>query len=204
MPSTVTDSLIFRDMSGTAATRAIFSDEALVGRYLAVEVALARAEAAAKVIPTEAAGAIAAAADRKPIDFDRLRQQTEITGYPILALAHQLSEAAGEMGGYVHWGATTQDIMDTATVLQVRAALALVAADLVELRDILAALALKYRDTPMAGRTHLQQTKPNTKDNKKAKKHTKKQHHNKHHEQMRPRVLIGQFAGAAGTLASLG
>src|SRR3569833_1564364 len=162
MPSTVTDSLIFRDMFGTAAMRAIFSDEALVGRYLAVEVALARAEAAAKVIPTEAAGAVAAAADRMTIDFDRLRHLTEISGYPILAQVHQLSDAAGEMGGFVHWGATTQDIMDTATVLQVRAALDLVAADLAELRDILAALALKNRDTPLAGRAHLQQALPIT------------------------------------------
>jgi 3-carboxy-cis,cis-muconate cycloisomerase len=204
MPSIVTESLIFRDMFGTAAMRAVFSDEALVGRYLEVEVALAKAEAEAKVIPAEAASAIAAAADRMTIDFDRLRHQTEITGYPILALVHQLSEAAGEMGGYVHWGATTQDIMDSATVLQVRAALDLVAADLVELRDILAALALKYRDTPMAGRTHLQQALPITFGYKVAVWLSMIQRHIERLEQMRPRVLIGQFAGAAGTLASLG
>jgi len=162
MPTTVTESLIFRDMFGTAAMRGVFSDEALVGRYLEVEVALARAEAATQVIPTEAADAIAEAARTMPIDFDRLRHETEITGYPIIAIVHQLAEAAGDAGGYVHWGATTQDIMDSATVLQVRAALDLVGADLIELRDILAALALKHRDTPMAGRTHLQQALPIT------------------------------------------
>jgi 3-carboxy-cis,cis-muconate cycloisomerase len=204
MPSTVTESLIFRDMFGTAEMRAVFSDEALVRRYLEVEVALARAEAATGVIPADAADAIAAAADTMSIDFERLRLQTEITGYPILAVVHQLSEAAGDAGGFVHWGATTQDIMDTATVLQVRAALDLVAADLAELRDILAALALKHRDTPMAGRTHLQQALPITFGYKVAIWLSMIQRHIERLEQMRPRVLLGQFAGAAGTLASLG
>ena len=204
MPSTVIDSLIFRDMFGTAAMRAVFSDEALVRRYLEVEVALAQAEAATKVIPAEAAVDIAAAARTMRIDFDRLRHETEITGYPIIAIVHQLAEAAGAAGGYVHWGATTQDIMDSATVLQIRAALDLVAADLAELRDILAGLARKYRDTPMAGRTHLQQALPITFGYKAAVWLSMIQRHIERLEQMRPRVLLGQFAGAAGTLASLG
>jgi 3-carboxy-cis,cis-muconate cycloisomerase len=204
MPSTMTESLIFRDMFGTPAMRAVFSDEALVQRYLEVEVALARAEAATKVIPADAAEAIAAAAKTMKVDFDRLRHQTEITGYPILAIVYQLAEAAGPMGGYVHWGATTQDIMDSATVLQVRAALDLVAADLSELRDILAALALKYRNTPMAGRTHLQQALPVTFGYKVAVWLSMIQRHIERLDQMRPRVLVGEFAGAAGTLASLG
>ena len=68
----------------------------------------------------------------------------------------------GEAGRYIHWGATTQDIMDTANVLQVRAALDVVDADIRELRRILADLATKHRDTPMAGRTHLQQALPVT------------------------------------------
>jgi 3-carboxy-cis,cis-muconate cycloisomerase len=204
MPSTVTESLIFRDMFGTAAMRAVFSDEALVRRYLDVEVALAQAEAATKVIPAEAADAIVEAASTMRIDFDRLRHETEITGYPILPIVHQLAEAAGAAGGYVHWGATTQDIMDSATVLQVRAALDLVAADLVELRDILASLALRHRDTPMAGRTHLQQALPITFGYKVAVWLSMIQRHIERLDQMRPRVLLGQFAGAAGTLASLG
>lgn len=204
MPSTVTDSLIFRDMFGTAEMRDVFSDQSLARCYLEVEVALARAEAATGVIPAEAAEAIGAAAASMAIDFVRLREQTEITGYPILAIVHQLSEAAGEAGGFVHWGATTQDIMDTATVLQVRAALDLVGADLVALREILAALAAKHRDTPMAGRTHLQQALPITFGYKVAVWLSMIERHIERLEQMRPRVLLGQFAGAAGTLASLG
>lgn len=200
MPSTVTESLIFRDMFGTPAMRAVFSDEALVRRYLEAEVALAKAQAATGVIPGEAATSITAAARDMPIDFDRLRHETEIVGYPILAIVHQLAEAAGPAGGYVHWGATTQDIMDTATILQVQAALDIVGADLIELRGILAAMALRYRDTPMAGRTHLQQALPITFGYKAAVWLSMVERHIERLDQMRPRVLLGQLAGAAGTL----
>jgi 3-carboxy-cis,cis-muconate cycloisomerase len=204
MPSTPLDSRLFRDMFGTAAMRAVFADEALVGRYLEVEVALARAEARCGVIPAEAADAIASAADGIAIDWERMRRETENVGYPILALVHQLAEAAGEAGRYVHWGATTQDIMDTANVLQLRAALDLVAADIETLRGVLAALAAKHRDTPMAGRTHLQQALPITFGYKVAIWLSAMDRHAERLEQLRPRALMGQFAGAAGTLASLG
>src|SRR4029077_20834734 len=83
-------------------------------------------------------------------------------GYPILPLVRQLAERAGEAGRWVHWGATTQDIMDTAAVLQIRAGLALIEADLTALRGHLAALARRWRDAPMAGRTHLQHALPIT------------------------------------------
>lgn len=162
MASTVFDSALFRDMFGTAEMRAVFTDEALVGRYLEAEAALARAQAKLGVVPREAAEAIDSASRSITIDFEKLRQETEIVGYPILPLVHQLSTAAGEAGRYVHWGATTQDIMDTANVLQIRAALEIIGRDLRELRSILAGLARKYRDTPMAGRTHLQQALPVT------------------------------------------
>ncbi|WP_043837639.1 3-carboxy-cis,cis-muconate cycloisomerase [Muricoccus aerilatus] len=204
MPSTPLDSVLFRDMFGTPGMRAVFSDEALVGRYLEVEVALARAEARCGVIPAEAAERIAAAgADFRP-DWERLKRETENVGYPILPLVHQLAEAAGEAGRYVHWGATTQDIMDTASVLQVRAALDLVGADIDALRGILAELAARHRDTPMAGRTHLQQALPVTFGYKVAIWLAAMDRHAERLAQLRPRVLLGQFAGAAGTLASLG
>ena len=204
MPSTVFDSALFRDMFGTAEMRAVFSDEALVGRYLETEAALARAQARAGVVPQSAADAISAAALAVVINFDKLRQQTEIVGYPILPLVHQLSEAAGEAGRYVHWGATTQDIMDTANVLQIRSALGIVARDLGEVRDRLADLARKYRDTPMAGRTHLQQALPITFGYKAAVWLTSIDRHIERVEQALPRILVGEFAGATGTLASIG
>ncbi|MET0907407.1 MAG: adenylosuccinate lyase family protein [Tardiphaga sp.] len=204
MGSTVFDSVLFRDMFGTAEMRAVFTDEALVGRYIEAEVALARAQARLGVVPQEAAKAIEAAAKSITIDFDKLRHETEIVGYPILPLVHQLSAAAGEAGRYVHWGATTQDIMDTANVLQIRAALAIVARDLREVRDILRAMAKKYRDTPMAGRTHLQQALPVTFGYKAAVWLSSIDRHIERVEQALPRILLGEFSGAAGTLASVG
>ena len=204
MASTVFDSALFRDMFGTAEMREVFSDEALVGRYLEAEAALARAQARAGVVPQEAAQAIDAASRSINVDYDKLRHETEIVGYPILPLVHQLSAAAGDAGRFVHWGATTQDIMDTANALQIRAALAIVERDLKEIGDILAGLARKYRDTPMAGRTHLQQALPVTFGYKVAVWLSSIDRHLERLAQIRPRVLVGEFSGAAGTLASVG
>src|SRR5262249_57559836 len=93
---------------------------------------------------------------------DRMGQGSENGGYRSVPLVHQPVKQCGEAGRYVHWGATTQDIMDTAVVLQMREGLRIVAEDIAELRRILAHLARKHRDTPMAGRTHLQQALPVT------------------------------------------
>ncbi|HEU0203878.1 MAG TPA: adenylosuccinate lyase family protein [Burkholderiaceae bacterium] len=184
--------------------RAIFEDRTLLAKYVEVEVALARAEARCDVIPAAAAEEIAARARVDALDLDALRHETEIVGYPILPLVHQLSRMCGESGRYVHWGATTQDIMDTAVVLQVRDALQVVESDLTDLRAILVRLARKHRDTPMAGRTHLQQALPVTFGYKVAVWLSMFDRHAERLAQLRPRVLVGQFAGAAGTLASLG
>lgn len=202
--STVLDSILFRDAFGTPAMREVFSDHRLIARYIEVEVALARAEARCGVIPAEAAEVIARESRLDRIDFEHMRHETDIVGYPILPLVHQLVEMCGEAGRYVHWGATTQDIMDTANVLQVRDALDIVEADIRALRGILADLAKKHRDTPMAGRTHLQQALPVTFGYKVAIWLAMFDRHQQRLEQLRERVLCVEFAGAAGTLASLG
>lgn len=204
MASTVFDSALFRDMFGTAEMREIFTDEALVARYLEVEAALARAQARLGAVPVDAAEAIDAASRSVKIDFEKLGQETQIVGYPILPLVRQLSAAAGEAGRFVHWGATTQDIMDTANVLQIRAALDIVERDLRAVRNILAEMAQKYRCTPMAGRTHLQQASPVTFGYKAAVWLSSIERHIERIGQARPRVLVGEFSGAAGTLASIG
>ena len=202
--STVIDSLLFRDAFGTAAMRAIFSDASLVARYVEVEVALATAEARVGVIPADAAIEIAKRADAAALDVELLRQETDLVGYPILPIVHQLVKQCDEAGRYVHWGATTQDIMDTAVVLQMRDALTIVGDDIATLRTILADLARKHRDTAMAGRTHLQQALPVTFGYKAAIWLAMFDRHAARLEELKPRVLVGQFAGAAGTLASLG
>jgi 3-carboxy-cis,cis-muconate cycloisomerase len=202
--TTVLDSILFRDAFGTPRMREVFSDYALVGRYAEVEIALARAEAKCGVIPADAANAIAARTDVEAFDFDLLRQETDNVGYPILPLVHQMARQCGDAGRYVHWGATTQDIMDTAAVLQVREGLKLLEDDIGALRRILADLSRRHRDTPMAGRTHLQQALPVTFGYKTSIWLAMFDRHAERLEQLKPRVLVGQFAGAAGTLASLG
>jgi len=204
MSTTVFDSTLFRDMFGTAEMRAVFSDQALIERYIEVEVALAKAEARCGVIPAEAAEQIAALSRYESLDLALMQHETEIVGYPILPLVEQLSKLCGEAGRYVHWGATTQDIMDTAVVLQVRAALAIVERDVQTVRGLLAELAKRYRDTPMAGRTHLQHALPITFGYKCAVWLSMFDRHAERLVELRPRVEVGQFAGAAGTLASLG
>lgn len=203
MPSTVFDSAIYRDFFGTPAMRAIWSDEALVGRYVEVEVALAQAEARIGVIPAEAAKTIAAKADASQMDLAKLKAETDIVGYPIIGIVHQLAKQCGDAGGYVHWGATTQDIMDSATVLQVRAAIDLIDSELAAVETALAALAAKHRDTVMAGRTHMQHALPVTFGYKAAVWLSSVRRDRARLAAARDRALVVQFSGAAGTLASL-
>jgi 3-carboxy-cis,cis-muconate cycloisomerase len=202
--TTVLDSILFRDVFGTPAMREVFSDFSLISRYAEVEIALAKAEARCGVIPAQAAEEIAKRTDVSAFDFDLLRRETDIVGYPILPLVHQMVKQCGDAGRYVHWGATTQDIMDTAVILQVRAGLEIIEADISALRGIFVGLSKRYRDTPMAGRTHLQQALPVTFGYKTAIWLAMFDRHAERLAQLKPRVLVGQFAGAAGTLASLG
>ncbi|MGA7073211.1 class-II fumarase/aspartase family protein [Bradyrhizobium sp.] len=202
--TTVFDSVLFRDAFGTPGMREVFSDRTLIGRYVEVEIALAKAEAKCGVIPVEAADAIARQADASGLDLDVLRQETDNVGYPILPPVHQIAKQCGDAGRYVHWGATTQDIMDTAVVLQLREGLRLIEADISSLRRTLADLSRHHRDTPMAGRTHLQQALPITFGYKTSIWLATFDRHAERLQQLKPRVLVGQFAGAAGTLASLG
>lgn len=204
MPISVIESAIFKDMFGTPAMRAVFDDAATLRRYVETEVALARVQGRLGIIPQAAADAIAECADASRLDIEKLKAETEIVGYPILPLVHQLSKMCGPEGEYLHWGATTQDIMDTATVLQIRDALALIDTDLAEIDAILDSLAQRYQDTPMAGRTHLQHALPITFGYKAAVWLLMVRRHRQRLAQLLPRVLIGQFGGAAGTLASLG
>ncbi len=120
----------------------------------------------------------------------------------MVPLTKQLAKLAGpEAGRYVHWGATTQDIVDTATVLQLREAFALLDTDLNAAIDALARRAREHRDDVMAGRTHLQHALPITFGYKAAVWLSMFDRHAERLAQLQPRVLVGQFGGAAGTLA---
>ncbi len=205
MASHVIDSAIYGDLFGSAEVRRIFSDEHLVELWLQVEVALARAEAAVGLIPAEAAEAIAAAARPEAISPEELRRETAVVGYPILPLVRAIIRACpGGAGEYVHWGATTQDIMDTALALQLVEVHAVIQRDLRALEEILLNLAERYRSTPMAGRTHGMQALPITFGYKVAVWAAEIGRHLERIEACRGHIAVGQFAGAVGTLASVG
>ncbi len=199
------DSRVFRDIFSTEAMRRIFSDRQRTQYYLDIELALARAQARLGVIPQEACDEIQRHGDAATYDMGLLKRQTERIGYPILPVVQQLvAKCRDGLGEWCHWGATTQDITDTATVMAIRDALVLVEADLHAIAGSLAGLAAKYRDTPMAGRSNLQQATPITFGYKCAVLLAGFQRHLQRLKEIRPRALVGEFGGATGTLASLG
>ena len=205
MPVSILDSRLFRNLFGTAEIRSIFEDSSYASYLIDVETALARAQSHLGVIPAGVGAVLTQSCDAAKLDLVRLGEETEIVGYPILPLIRQLGEMCPvEEGKYIHWGATTQDIMDTAAVLQIDAGLGVVSRELESLEETLIALADKHRDTPMAGRTHLQHALPVTFGYKCAVWLSGIQRHRERLLQIGPRCLLVQFGGAAGTLASLG
>lgn len=205
MTASIIDSKLFSPLFHSDAMRAIFDDHARVKSYIEVEAGLARAQARAGMIPEYAAQKINEAAKNISMDMERLSNDTGNVGYPILGLVRQLAEAAGsDAGGYVHWGATTQDIMDTGTVLQVRAGLDLIEKDMERVIRALETLARTHRNTVMAGRTHLQHALPVTFGYKASVWLDAVRRSAQRIREARPRVLMAQLGGAAGTLASMG
>jgi 3-carboxy-cis,cis-muconate cycloisomerase len=204
MAATAFDSVILGNLFGTETMRRVFLDQTRVAIYLDIEAALARVESRLGIIPAAAADEISAQAKIEHIDLELLRRRTEVVGSPVIPLVEQLVERCETFGQYVHWGATTQDLTDTAAVIQIREALSLVENDLRVLSGSLARLARRYRDTPMAGRSMLQHAVPITFGLKAAEVLAAVARHRTRLNDLRPRALIGQFGGAVGTLASLG
>ena len=203
------DSTLFRDQFSTAPMRRAFDDLATVQKWLDVEAALARAEAGLGIIPDDAAKEITRAADVTLYDLDAMRDAMAKTSHPIVPLVRAMAaqcarQGAAKAGEYVHWGATTQDIMDTGLVLQMKDAVALIEDGLAALDAALADKAKAHRDTPMAGRTHGQQALPVTFGYKVAVWLDEVRRHRRRLTEMAPRVLTGQFSGAVGTFAAIG
>lgn len=198
-------SALFGPLYGTARVRAIFSVRGRLQKMLAFEVALARAEAREGVIPAAAAEAIAAAADVDRLDAEAIAAGAERVGYPVVPLTKELGRLAGpEAAKYVHWGATTQDVLDTATVLQLCEALDALREDLDATVGALAARAERHRDDPMAGRTHLQHALPVTFGYTCALWLAPLLEDRVRLQALRERIARVQFGGAVGTLASMG
>jgi 3-carboxy-cis,cis-muconate cycloisomerase len=170
-----------------------------------VEAALARAEAKAGIIPEGAAEEICAAARSVNADLQQIAKGTARDGFPVIALVQALRQEAGPQAApYVHWGATTQDIIDTAVVLQCRSAIALFKGRLSKIGRSLAGLADRHRSTILAGRTHSQQALPITFGLKAANWLAPLARHRERLDEICTRLLVIQFGGASGTLAALG
>ena len=191
----------------TEAMRAIFSARARLSRMLEFEAALARAEARVGVIPQAAADAIALQCDVTRFDTDAIDAAARDAGNLAIPLVAALTRnvAGSDAGakGFVHWGATSQDAIDTGLVLQLRDALELIDADLARLAGALAMQARHHAATVLAGRTWLQQALPITLGVKLAAIVSALDRHRDRIAALRSRALVLQVGGAAGTLASL-
>lgn len=200
----MTHSALISPLFSDPVAAAIFSDDQFIAYMLQVEAALAKVQASLGIIPHEAAQAIAQEASALQVDKVRLQAGVAKDGVPTVDLIQQLRERIeGEAASYVHWGATTQDIMDTALILQIRAALELNEKHLNRLIGRLARLADQHRFTLVAGRTHSQQALPITFGFKIAGWLAPLLRHRQRLNEMKPRLLVVQLGGAVGTLASL-
>jgi 3-carboxy-cis,cis-muconate cycloisomerase len=198
------DSAIFGTLFTDEEISSLLSDGAYVRALVEVEVALAHAEARAGVISAKAAEQIGKVTAGK-VDISMLTQGTVRSGFPIIALVQELRKQVGpDAAPFIHWGATTQDIMDTACVLQLRAVIKVLRGRLSDILSRLSALAERHRDTVLAGRTHGQQALPITFGLKAAGWIAPLVRHVERLVEILPRLLVVQFGGAAGTLAALG
>ena len=199
---------LFDDLFYSDSMLAVFSDENRLRRMLDFESALASAEAACGLIPEGAATAIAAGCRVEMLDLQALRAGAARTGTLALPLVRQLTEAVksqdAEAAKYVHWGATSQDVIDSGFMLQVREGLDLVESSVNGLCAELASLAKQHGGTIMAGRTWLQQAVPVTFGWKAATWLDAMLRHRSRLRELREHAPALQFGGAAGTLASLG
>ncbi|MFC7705372.1 lyase family protein [Plastorhodobacter daqingensis] len=200
------DSAIYRDLFHDADVARLFSDSAELRAMLLVEGALARAQGAAGLIPETAAAFIHRAAMEVQIDPAALAGDTGRNAVPVPALVAAFRKAmeAPEHAQYLHWGATSQDIMETALMLRLRQVLALYAARLDDLIRVLGALAETHADLPMAARTYGQVATPTSFGAVVAGWGAPLLRHRDRLHELRPRLLTASLSGAAGTLSVMG
>lgn len=205
MPSSILDSDYYKDMFGTAQMRAIFSDENRLKAWIETEIALAKAQEKLGIIPIGIAAKIQAVGLIENLDLATMKTDFDRVGFPILPFVKQLNKACGsETARWVHYGATTQDILDTGTVLQMKAGLHEIEQELTAIIQATSGLAQKHAKTVMAGRTFQQLAAPITFGYKAGVWLDEMLRHKDRLQELKPRLLVGQCAGAVGTFATLG
>ncbi|MEM1545892.1 MAG: adenylosuccinate lyase [Candidatus Methanomethylicia archaeon] len=189
---------------GSSDVKKIFSEETRIEKMLNVEAALARALAEFNEIPKEAADVISQKAKTEFVTPERIKEIEKKFKHDIVALINALAEQCGEYGEYVHFGATSNDIIDTAWALQLKDSIKVLGEKLIEISQILCEYALKYKDLVMVGRTHGQHAIPTTLGFKFAVYAAEVSRHIERLQEMLKRILVGKIRGAVGTMASFG
>ena len=205
MPSHASESLLYGASFSTSEFLDIFNDHARVQAWFDVEVALAKAQGQLGVIPKEAAQEISQKAVVENVDVSEIGQGISATAHPIVPAIRALEEICDNGAGeYIHYGATTQDVMDTGLVLQIKKSWPIILRDLTGIQDALIKLAKKHRSTPMVGRTHGQQALPLTFGYKCAVWVDEIGRQISRFKEAEDRVLSGNITGAVGTMAAFG
>ncbi|MDQ0049428.1 adenylosuccinate lyase [Paenibacillus polymyxa] len=204
MSSHVIDMVLLRNNFGTADMRSIWSEHNRLQKHFDVEAALALAEGEFGIIPRSAAETIAKNAKAEFVDFAEIASEAAKAKHSLNATIKALQSLCGEDGEYVHFGATTQDIVDTGTILQLKEAHALILSELKEVAGELAKLAEKYKSTPMAGRSHGMQGLPTTFGFKLSVVLSEVNRHIERLKGLEARTFTGVIAGGVGTFASFG
>jgi len=189
---------------GRDEVKKIFSEDNRLLYQLKVEAALARAHAKFGNIPENAADEITKKANLNYVKIERVKEIESEIHHDVMAMVKALTEVCGDAGKYIHLGATSYDIVDSANALQITEAIDIIEKGLVELKNSLLGLAVKYRDTVMLGRTHGQDALPITFGMKMAVFASETDRHIHRIKQCREEVAVGKMSGAVGTGAALG
>src|SRR5262245_49247360 len=205
MPSGVFDSTLLKHLWGTDELRAIFNDETRVQKWYDYEAALALAQAELGIIPQAAAAEIARKAKVSNVDLEAIAAEVRRTKHPLVPALRALQAICdGDHGEYLHFGPTTQDVLDSGVMLQLKDAHAVFVRDLQDIGRELFRLAELHKHTPMPGRTHAVQALPITFGHKCAIWLDEMGRNHQRLRQIEPRMFVGSLTGAVGTQASFG
>ncbi len=205
MASSVFDMVLLKHLWSTDELRAIFCDETRVQKWYDYEAQLALAQAELGIVPQAAAADIAAHASVSLVDLERIAEGIRTTKHPLVPALRALQQnCRPEHGEWLHFGPTTQDVLDTGTVLQLRDAHRVFLRDLAAIGREVFRLADTHKATPMVGRTHAVQALPITFGHKCAVWLAELGRHHARLREVEPRLFVGSMVGAVGTQASYG
>lgn len=198
------DNVLFKEMFSTPEMRRIFDEKNFIQKILDVEYALMSAQGELGIVPKEVVEDMGGKVNLDYLDLEEISKTTATTGHFLVATIKSWANKCGESGRYIHWGATTQDIYDTSIVLLVRDAYSLMREDIKCIINHLIDISSEYKNTPMAGRTHIGHAVPITFGYKVAVWLDEMNRHLDRFNEMEERLLTGNITGAAGTFAGLG